>query len=174
MRGHVMGLVVLATAMVSCSSGPAEEPAAVRAEQIGAPAASQLQPYIPVVTLNDMMVSVVDSNSHKIWDAEAKGTISDEEWKELEHSGVTLAAAGSLTMLSGNGPEDRKWLEQPDWNKWSQGVSVAGESVVRAVRAKDVAALRASGDQLVLTCINCHREYRLNVPKIWSDHEQVH
>jgi cytochrome c556 len=39
------------------------------------------------------------------------------------------------------------------------------------VRAKNVDGLRKAGDQLVLTCINCHKEYKLDVPKIWSDHE---
>ena len=152
-------------------SAAAPEPAAAIPEPAAESAAA---PYEPAISLNEIMVSVVDANSHKLWDAEQAPPTSDADWAELEHAAVTLAAAGNLTAVSGNGPNDRMWLAQTDWAKHSKSVSTAGLAAVRAVRAKDVAGLRAAGDQLVLTCIACHREYRLNEPAIWSDHEQVH
>ena len=34
-----------------------------------------------------------------------------------------------------------------------------------------VDGLRAAGDALVMSCINCHREYKLEVPKIWTERQ---
>ena len=129
--------------------------------------------YAPVLSLNQMMVSVVDSHSHEIWDAADKPPKTDAEWVALEHAAGTLASAGSLTRMGGSGPDDQRWPMEADWSKYSQKLSDAGLSVFRAVNAKDAVALNAAGDQLVLACIACHKEYKLNVPRIWSDHEGV-
>lgn len=175
-KGEHMRTVVIAVVLslgltaAACTGQPPQQEAAPAPE--AAPAAGA---YKPVITLNEMMVHVIDSNSHKLWDAEARtAPPSDAEWMELQHSAVVLAAAGSMTAVSGNGPNDQRWLSQGDWQKWSEAVSVAGRAAVTAVEAKDVAALRKAGDELVLTCINCHREYKLEVPTLWSDHEAVH
>jgi hypothetical protein len=127
--------------------------------------------YKPVISLNEMMISVVDANSHIVWDIEEAPPDTADDWNRLEHAAVTLAASGNLTMMSGNGPEDQQWTEQADWMKYSTAVSDAGLAAMQAVRARDIEAVKKSGDQLVMTCINCHREYKLDVPKIWSDHE---
>lgn len=155
-----------ALALLGCSTQPASAPAS---ESAAAPVAAQN--YSPVLSLNQMMVSVVDSHSHEIWDVAEKAPATDQEWETLEHAAATLAAAGSLTRMSGNGPDDQRWPMEPDWNKYSQMLSDAGLTAFRAVNAKDVAAVNAAGDQLVLACIACHKEYKLNVPRIWSDHE---
>ncbi len=174
MRTVVSGMIVSVSVVAAACMGPAPgSPPAQEQAPASAPASSGT--YRPVVSLNQIMVAVIDSNSHKIWDAEALTTApTDAQWAELEHSAVTLAAAGSLTAASGNGPNDQKWVQQPDWQKWSEAVSTAGLNAATAVKAKDQAGLRKAGDELVLTCINCHRQYKLDVPAIWSDHEQAH
>ncbi|MGE0445212.1 MAG: hypothetical protein AB7P99_08280 [Vicinamibacterales bacterium] len=172
---RLTSILVIGTAALALGAcQPAPEPTPAPAPDAASAPTRPAAAYDPVITLNEIMVSVVDANSHKLWDAEQEPPKSDADWAELEHAAVTLAAAGNLTAVSGNGPEDKKWLAQADWQKHSESVSTAGLAAMKAVRAKDVAALRASGDQLVLTCINCHREYKLNEPAIWSDHEQVH
>jgi hypothetical protein len=164
---RIPGLAVLigsALALSGCSAQPAPEPAPE-------PAPAPVVDYAPVLSLNQMMVSVVDSHSHEIWDAAEKPPKTDEEWATLEHAAATLAAAGSLTRMSGNGPDDQRWPAEPDWNKYSQTLSEAGLAAFRAVNLRNVEGLNAAGDQLVLSCIACHKEYKLNVPRIWSDHE---
>ena len=81
------------------------------------------------------------------------------------------AASGSLTGISGNGPKDQRWTEQADWAKHSQAMSNAGLAAVTAVRSRNAAELAKAGDQLVVTCIDCHREYKLDVPKIWTERQ---
>lgn len=165
MRRTALAVILGAAVAISgCAPAPAPEPEA----PVVAPA-----DYAPVLSLNQMMVAIVDSHSHEIWDVVEKAPITDEEWEALEHASATLAAAGSLTMMSGNGPDDQRWPAEPDWRKYSQLLSDAGLAAVRAVAARDVQAVNAAGDQLVLSCIECHREYKLNVPRIWSDHEEA-
>jgi len=165
MRVSALVLSVGTLGLVACTTQPAPAPAA------SAPAAAEQPSYTPVLSLNQIMVSVVDSHSHEIWDVVEKAPKTEEEWEALEHAAATLAAAGSLTRLSGNGPDDQKWPGEPDWSRYSQKLSDAGLAAFRAVNARDVTAVNKAGDQLVLACIECHKEYKLNVPRIWSDHE---
>jgi cytochrome c556 len=164
-----MVLLVGGLIAAACSPAPAPPAAEVPAP---APAAAPAPPaYKPVVSLNQMMVSIVDMNSHQIWDAEEKPPKAAADWANLEHAAESLAAAGHLTMVSGNGPKDQQWTNQADWAKYSEAVSQAGLKALEAVNTKSPDGLRKAGDDLVMTCINCHREYKLDVPKIWSDHE---
>jgi hypothetical protein len=50
-------------------------------------------------------------------------------------------------------------------------MSNAGLAAVTAVRSRNAAELAKAGDQLVVTCIDCHREYKLDVPKIWTERQ---
>ncbi len=163
---RITGLLAVSLLTVAaCTSRPTDTPAA--ATTTPAPAAG----YTPVVSLNEMMVYVVDHHSNEIWDATMTPPTTDEGWKALQRAAVAIATAGSLTRLSGNGADDQRWTQQADWAKYSQEVSNAGLAALTAVQGKDSAALSKAGDQLVLTCINCHREYKLDVPKIWTDRQ---
>jgi len=169
MTRFVLGLMVLAALGTgACTSSPAEAPAPAPAP---APAAAPAADYTPAVSLVEMMVYVVDVHANEIWDAAMVAPKNDDQWKALNRAAVVLAASGSLTKLSGNGPNDQKWTAQADWTRHSQTLSDAGSEVVKAVQAKDSAALSKAGDALVLTCINCHREYKLEVPSLWTERQ---
>lgn len=166
MSGRMLsGLGVAMLAASACSTKPAEAPAT--AVTPVTPAAA----YAPVVSLNEIMVYVVDTHSNEIWDAAMTPPANDEGWKELQRAAIALAAAGSLTRVSGNGPKDQQWTQQADWAKHSQAMSDAGLAAVTAVRSRNVTEIARAGDQLVITCIACHREYRLDVPKIWTERQ---
>jgi hypothetical protein len=126
--------------------------------------------YRPVVSLNEVMVHVVNHNGHVVWDADVPGQEpkTDEQWAGIEAAAVTLAAAGAITMSGGTGDGDRLWLKEPDWQRHSQALAGAGLAAVKAARARNRQALTDAGDALVLSCINCHREYKLGVPEIWA------
>ena len=150
--------------------------AALAAACTTAPAPDQqaTSAYKPVVTLNEIMVGIVDPHSHEIWDATGdpkKAPQTDEDWRNLRHAAITLAAAGNLTMMSGNGPKDQVWRQQKDWNQLSQAVSDAGLAAADAVRTRNMTAMSKASDQLLQACLNCHKEYKLDIPKIWADKE---
>lgn len=166
MRTRFFGLlIVTAVTTVACSSQPAQT------APPPAPAVTAATVYTPVVSLNEIMVYVVDPHSNEIWDASLNPPTTEKGWMELQRAAVVLAASGNLTKLAGNGPKDQQWTDQADWAKYSQAVADAGLATVQAVRARNTKALAAAGDQLVLTCLNCHREYRLDVPAIWTERQ---
>jgi len=157
-------LIALSSALLvsACSTPPAEQPT------------QAADAYKPVVSLNQIMVNIVDPHSHEIWDATAnpaKAPKTDEEWRNVRHAAVTLAAGGSLTSMSGNGPKDQVWRSQKDWGRLSQAVSDAGLAATEAVQNRSVAALSKAGDQLLQACLNCHKEYKLVIPEISADPE---
>jgi cytochrome c556 len=157
------GCMAAALAIAGCGGGaPPAEP-----QPEPAPAAPAFQ---PVVSLNEVMVNVVNHNGHFIWDADIPGEepTTDEDWINIEAAAVTLAAAGSITMHGGNGDGDTLWLDEPDWQRHSQALAGAGLAAIRAARNRDRMALTDAGNALVNSCINCHREYRLDVPEIWA------
>jgi len=167
MVGRMMSsLTVAMLAAGACSTKPAEAPASA-----ATPASPAVAGYAPVVSLNEIMVYVVDSHSNEIWDAAMAPPANDDGWKELQRAAIAVAAAGSLTRVSGNGPKDQQWTQQVDWAKYSQAMSNAGLAAVTAVRSRNVTAIAKAGDQLVVTCIDCHREYKLDVPKIWTERQ---
>ena len=49
---------------------------------------------------------------------------------------------------------------------------MAGLQARDAAERRNLDALRTAGDELVLTCVNCHRAYRLEVPNIWAEIDQ--
>lgn len=127
--------------------------------------------YRPVVSLNEIMVYVVDPHSNEIWDAALKPPTTEDGWKQLQHAAVVVASSGNLTRLSGNGPKDQDWVTQRDWSQYSQAVADSGLAALEAVRTRNASELSKAGDQLTLACINCHREYKLDVPKIWTERQ---
>ena len=152
------GLVV-----VSACAGPAPPPAAPKDGG-----------YKPVVSLNEIMVNIVDPHSHEIWDAAgspAKEPKTDEDWRNVRHAAIMLAASGNLTLLSGNGPKDQVWRDQKDWATLSQAVADAGLAASAAVQNRSVPALSKAGDQLLQACLNCHKAYKLENPAITADSE---
>ena len=167
MMGRMMsGLTVVMLAAGACSTKPAEAPASA-----APPASPAAAAYAPVVSLNEIMVYVVDTHSNEIWDAAMAPPTNDDGWKALQRAAIAVAAAGSLTRVSGNGPKDQQWTEQADWAKYSQAMSDAGLAAVTAVRSRNVTEIASAGDRLVVTCIDCHREYKLDVPKVWTERQ---
>jgi hypothetical protein len=152
--------------VAACSTAP-PPPAAQPAQQ-------ETGGYRPVITLNEIMVNIVDPHSHELWDAAAspaRQPKTDEDWRNLRHAAVILAAAGNLTMMSGNGPKDQTWREQPDWGNLSQAIANAGLTASMAVQNRSVQDLEKAGNQLLQACLNCHQAYKLLIPEIKADPE---
>ena len=139
------------------------------------PAQPQDAAYKPVVSLNEIMVNIVDTHSHELWDATGSPAKAppktEEDWRNLRRAAVTLAAAGNLTKMSGNGPKDQVWREQKDWDKLSQAIADAGLAATKAVQSRNLEALDGAGGQLLMACLNCHKEYKLQVPEISAEPE---
>ena len=129
--------------------------------------AAQVQPaFKSVISINDVMVSVVDHNAHMLWNVGLAGRApkNDQDWHHLEHAADTLAAAGNMILIGGSGPNDATWVRDPDWQTYTQQFTDAALEATRAVDQKNVEALLSAGNSLVTACEACHAKFKKEIP----------
>ena len=51
---------------------------------------------------------------------------------------------------------DNEWAKQPAWKPFYDAMLAASEAALKAIRAKDHAALLSAGDVLYPPCEGCH------------------
>lgn len=116
------------------------------------------------VSLNDVMVALVNQAADPIWVAAWHNPSTDEEWRELERRATQLEIAGALLPIPGTGPVDDEWVSQPNWSKWAGQLRDVGAEAVVAVHSRDLEAISATGDKIVEVCEGCHAEFKLDLP----------
>jgi hypothetical protein len=138
------------------------------------PVAEVRDTFKPVVSLNQVMVGVVDHNAHLLWNAatDEYAPQNDADWHELEHAAITLAATGNVILLGGSGPDDLAWAEKPDWAALTQRETDAALAIMLAVQNKDRDALSKGGDSLVEACESCHAQHKPDLPSIVATPEE--
>jgi len=124
--------------------------------------------YKPVVSLSQVMVGVVDHNSHMLWNValDEYAPANDADWHELEHAAVALAAVGNTMLAGGSSPADAAWPQKPDWTALTQTQTDAALAALLAIDHKDRDALIAAGDKLTAACEACHSKYKDNIPAL--------
>lgn len=130
--------------------------------------------FKPDVSLNQVMVGMVDHNSHLLWNAatDEYAPVSDADWHELEHAAITLTAAGNVILIGGSGPEDAEWVQKPDWAKLTQAQTDAALGLLMAVEHKNRDELAKAGDALTDSCDACHTAYKPELPAIVATPEE--
>jgi hypothetical protein len=123
-------------------------------------------PFLPLsISINALMVGMVDDVAHDIWEGGNKSApLNDREWSVIDEHALQLQAAATLVSLGGTGPADRGWVTSPAWQDWARKLRDAGVSVKRAVDTKNQVALRSAGDALVGTCEGCHTQFKPELP----------
>jgi hypothetical protein len=123
-------------------------------------------PFLPLsISINALMVTMVDDVAHSIWDASNKGTaLTGREWVNVNEHAYQLQAAATLVSLGGTGQADRGWVTSPAWQEWAGKLRDGGVAVKRAVDAKNQMALRSAGDALVDVCEGCHKVFKPDLP----------
>lgn len=146
---------ILTFACARSGEAPGEDTASAAA----APAVNRLP-----VSLNDVMVAMVNQAADPIWVAAWHNPSTDAEWRELERRAYQLQIAGALLTVPGNGPVDDEWVSQANWPKWAGQLRDTGAEAVLAVRRRDLPAISAAGDHIVDVCEGCHAEFKLALP----------
>jgi len=123
-------------------------------------------PFLPLsISINALMVTMVDDVAHSIWDASNKGApLTGREWLNVNEHSYQLQAAATLISLGGTGQADRGWVVSPAWQEWASKLRDAGVAIKRAVDAKNQMALRSTGDALVDVCEGCHKQFKPALP----------
>ena len=160
--------------LVGCS--PASQPPAPPDQAVQPAAPVPPPPMALPVSINAVMVSLVDHAGHGLWDAEREGRApkTQQDWEAISEHAVQIAAAGSLITIPGTGPNDLRLTREADWQKWARAMSDAGLAALKASQASDLKALVAANSELVDTCEGCHKAYKPNIPSEGILHQHMH
>jgi hypothetical protein len=142
----------VAIAMTGCAKTEAPAPVAA------APA------FKLPVSLNEVMVALVNHSADPIWIAEHDPPKDDKGWRELERHALQLQVAGALLAIPGTGPKDEEWTSRPEWQGFAKSLGKAGEAAVAAVRSRDHALILQSGNEIVDICEGCHKVFKPELP----------
>jgi len=141
---------VAALGFLNFQSVPAQEPH------------SAGMPLHPAVSIREIMEKTITPASNTIWSFYEAPT-EDSQWAALEEAAVTMVAAASLTAAGGTGPMDNEWVHEPAWQAFNQVMLDASLSALKAVRARDHAALLEASDVLYPPCEGCHTQFNPGV-----------
>jgi hypothetical protein len=157
---------------MACSAPAEKSPPSTQA----ASAASGTPPVQSPVSINAEMVRIVDHAAHQLWNVEKEGQApkTDADWENLVEHATQISAAGALIRLEGTGPNDRTFVQQPEWQKFATAVSTAGLAALRAAETKDQTALVAANGQLVEACEGCHKKFKPALPSEGISHTHAH
>ena len=152
---------VMLTMVFGCNSA-ADQPAAPPAADSVAEAVESAAVARLPVSLNALMVAMVNQAADPIWVAAWHNPSGEGDWRELERRAVQLEVGGALLQVPGTGPLDDAWAGSSAWQDWA-GQLVGADSVT-AVRARDLEAISAVGDRIVEICEGCHIEFKPALP----------
>ena len=160
-----VGVVVLAACGSSAPEQPAQPPPAA------APTTAR-----PEVSINAVMVALVDHAAHNLWSVEQADRTpkTDEDWRVVEEHAVQMAAAGPAITVGGTGTSDSVWVMAPSWHGYAQRMSDAGAAALAAAKARNMDALVAANGQLVESCEACHKEFKPDLPTEGIVHTHAH
>ena len=162
------GVVLVVTLSFLAFGCAAEQPAEPAVGAATEPAGVTIpeMPVPPAVTINHLMVAQIDHASHSLWDAarEEQTPETDEDWRELQHHAIQLAAGGTLIALGGTGQADPGYVQLVGWSEYAQQMTDAAITALRATEDQNLPALLAAGDALLETCVACHTEFKPDLP----------
>lgn len=116
------------------------------------------------VSLNEVMVAMVNNAADPIWLAAWRHPQSDDQWRALERNAAQIQIAGALLAVPGTGPLDDEWTGNPRWQFWSEELEKVGGNAAVAVANRDIDAISQVGDDLVAACEGCHIDFKLPEP----------
>jgi len=116
------------------------------------------------VSLNSVMVAMVNQAADPIWVAAWHNPKTDKEWRELDRRAVQLELGGALLGIPGTGPMDVEWASNEKWQKWANQLREVGAGAVVAVEDRDLEAISRVGDVLVEICEGCHIDFKPALP----------
>jgi cytochrome c556 len=162
-----------AAALFLSACGPAPQAAAPppSAVELEAPTTAK-----PKVSINEVMVALVDHAGHNLWDVEQEGKAprTDADWLTVWEHAVQIAAAGPAITVGGTGPNDAGWVKSASWHTYAKRMSDAGVAARNAAKSKNFKALVTANSQLVESCESCHKEFKPDMPTEGIVHTHAH
>ncbi|MEP7313541.1 MAG: hypothetical protein ABI859_13230 [Pseudomonadota bacterium] len=139
---------------------PAPVAQATPAPVAAAPVAALTLP----ISLNAVMVSLVDASVRPVWSAATKPPKTDADWGELEYHAWQNMLAGTIIKIPGTGPADAGWVVQPEWIAFADQLTSEGREALAAAQTKDLSKFEELGNKIVATCEGCHARFKPELP----------
>lgn len=157
--------------LIACGGAAPEQAAQPVPEADAAPLTAK-----PEVSINAVMVSLVDHAGHNLWDVEREGKApkTDDDWLLVQEHAVQMAAAGPAITVGGTGSTDAAWVKSPSWHTYAQQMSDAGVAALNAAKAKNLEALVVANGRLVESCESCHKAFKPDLPTEGIAHPHRH
>jgi len=183
-------LVVLAgvaLGLIACSPGNPTDPPGKAGSGAVAQAAQPSEQYRLTATVQDLMEGIIDPSAEVLWDSvayiattqgiEDRQPRTDEEWKKVRNSAITLIEGTNLLSMSGRkvsgdpgqpvGPGEltQAQIQQridgshAGFVQLARNLQDAGLQALAAIQAKDAAALMDAGSRIDEACEACHVTY---------------
>jgi cytochrome c556 len=122
-------------------------------------------PFVPDISINEVMVAQIDHASHFIWDAaNPENALVDVDWEEVEHHAIQLISSRSAISMGGTGVNDAMWIAQTSWRDYVNLMNDGAVLALTSARAQDMPGLTRAGDILVDSCEACHQQYKPSSP----------
>ncbi len=118
----------------------------------------------PPLTLLQIMRASVEVPADGVWGVTSKDKLSDQEWLLAEQDSTNLIVAASLIASAGNGPKDKGWQANANYQAWAKDVQDDAVKLLAAAKARDLKTLGETGDHLAGVCQDCHDKYRPEIP----------
>jgi cytochrome c556 len=130
----------------------------------------------PDVSINAVMVALVDHAAHNLWEVEREGKApkTEADWENVIEHAVQIVAAGPAITVGGTGPSDSVWVKTPSWRNHAKRMSDAGLAALNAANSKNLDALVAANGSLVEACEACHKEFKPELPTEGLVHGHAH
>ncbi len=107
-----------------------------------------------MATISEIMVAITLPYSDALLYIERNPPQNDRDWETLQLQALMLAESGNLLMMKGRAKNQGQWMKD------ARALVDAGTAAVKATRAKDIQAVLALNEQIVNSCITCHRQFR--------------
>ncbi len=142
---------------------------------LNAARAADNQDFPMPVSVNALMVTMIDHSAHYIWDyAALQDMMLEEEWLAVDYYSIQLAAPGPLMTLGGTGELDNTWALSPQWLGYAMDMTNAAMKSLNAASLQDKALLETAGDELLDSCLACHQAFKPEVPTEGVIHDPLY
>jgi hypothetical protein len=152
--GRYLVLLASCLALIGCG----------RPVERGAVGPTTSVPFVPEISINEIMVGQVDHAAHPLLGLSMASDLTIGAWQELEHSAIQLVSATTALTMGGSGVNDAMWVVQSGWREYAGQMSAASGQALTATRNQDLPALLDAADRLRNSCDNCHRQYKPEIP----------
>jgi hypothetical protein len=178
-RGRRWLLVLAMAGLMGCRAESERAPESGSAESPPPPATVPAGPSLtiePLVSINEVMVALIDHAAHHLWDLGREGAApkTDRDWMEAEHHAIQLAAGASWIATGGAGEADSGWVRQSTWTGHARKLNDGAFDALLAARARDLPEVLAAGDRVIEACEACHREFKPELPTEGVVHPHIY